>query len=95
MFSLKADLIFDQIMQLMEIIHNATGTVYLVMCDNIKCNQSMFSMFLKQHDSANTSVQDQITNEEYNELLLLYDPLHLLKKPRNNWCTEESSNCDT
>lgn len=81
MFSLKADLIFDQIIQLMEISHDVTGIVYLVMSDNLKCNQSMFSIFHKQHDSASTcSVQHQITNKEYNELFLLYDPLDLLEK---------------
>lgn len=81
MFSLKTDLIFDEIIQLMEISHDATGIVYLFMSDNLKCNQRMFSIFHKQHDSASTcSVQHQITNKEYNELFLLYDPLDLLKK---------------
>ena len=28
-------------------------------------------------------------NKEYDELFLIYDPTHLLKNIRNNWCTEK------
>ena len=52
----------------MKIIHDATGIVYLVMCD-----QSMFTMFHKKCDSTCIySVTHRIANEEYNELLVLY-----------------------
>ena len=61
------------------------------MCDNSTYNQSMFIMFHKKYDSASIySVQHPIANEEYIELFLLYDLVHLLKNIRNNWCTEQT-----
>ena len=91
MFSLKADFLFDQTIQLMKIIHDVTGIVYLVMCGNLKYNQSIFTMFHKNRDSAIIySVQYPIANEEYNKLFLLYETIHLLKNIRNNWCTENA-----
>ena len=51
----------------------------------------MFTMFHKEYYLASIySAQDAIANEEYNELFLLYDPVHLLKSIRNNWCTEKT-----
>ena len=44
-FSLNAEFLYDQINQLTKIIHEANGFVYLVMTDNLKCNQSTFSLF--------------------------------------------------
>ena len=89
-YSLKADFLYDQIMLLLKIIHDASGYVYMVMSDNLKTNQSMFSKFHEHFESSSIfSIKHPIKNSEYTELFLLYDPTHLLKNVRNNWYTEK------
>ena len=89
--SLNSELMFDQINQLLKIIHDASGYVYLVMTDNFKANQSLFK---KMHDVYGSktlwSVNHPVKNEEFEELFMLYDPTHLLKNIRNNWVTEKT-----
>lgn len=90
-YSLKADFLYQQVLILIKIIHSAGGFVYLVMCDNLRTNQSMFSITHKEHGTTNMySVKHPVDNLEYLNLYLLYDPVHLLKNIRNNWCTEKS-----
>ena len=89
--SLDHNMIFDQIQQLLKIIHDCSGFVYLVMTDNLRANQSLFQ---KMHDFYGSkslwSVNHPINNEEFEELFVLYDPTHLLKNIRNNWVTEKT-----
>ena len=35
------------------------------------------------------SIKHPIENDQYCDLFLLYDPLHLLKNMGNKWCTEQ------
>ena len=89
--SLDHNMIFDQIQQLLKIIHDCSGFVYLVMTDNLRANQSLFQ---KMHDFYGSkslwSVNHPINNEEFEELFVLCDPTHLLKNIRNNWVTEKT-----
>ena len=60
------------------------------MNDNLKSNQNMFSMFHQNFESKSiSSIKHPIENDQYCELFLLYDPVHLVKNIRNNWCTEK------
>ena len=80
-FSLTADLLYEQINMLIKIIHDANGDVYSVMSDNLRANQSMFTLFHNNYGSKSIySVNHPVPNIEFAELFLLYDPVHLLKK---------------
>ena len=61
------------------------------MTDNLRANQSLFQ---KMHDFYGSkslwSVNHPISNGEFEELFVLYDPTHLLKNIRNNWVTEKT-----
>ena len=79
--SLKADLLYQQVLILIQIIHAAGGFVYMVMCDNLRTNQSMFSTMHEEHGTTNIfSVNHPIDNRVYLNLYLLYDPVHFMKK---------------
>ena len=89
-FSLSAELVYEHVNLLLQIIHECNGYVFLIMNDNLKSNQKMFSMFHKNFESKSIfSIKRPIENDQYCELFLLYDPVHLLKNIRNNWCTEK------
>ena len=86
---------FDQLCQLLKIIHDCSGYVYLVMTDNFRVNQSLFSkMHAVYTSTAIWSITHPIENKEFEELFLLYDPTHLLKNIRNNWVTEKTRSLD-
>ena len=89
-YSLTAEFLFDQVSKLIEIIHENSGFVYMAMNDNLRANQKMFSIFHKTYKPRSLfSIAHPIPNDTIDELFLLYDPTHLLKNIRNNWCTEK------
>ena len=60
------------------------------MNDNLRANQKMFSIFHKTYKPRSLfSIAHPIPNDTIDELFLLYDPTHLLKNIRNNWCREK------
>ena len=78
-FSLTADLLYEQINMLIKIIHDANGAVNSVMNDNLRANQSMFTLFHNNYGSKSIySVNHPVPNFEFAELFLL-------KNIRNNW----------
>ena len=85
--TLTGNFLYEQISNLLKIIYEAAGFVFLVMNDNLRANQKMFSAFHQNFTSK--SISHPTKNKEYEELSLLYDPVHLLKNIRNNWCTEK------
>ena len=88
--SLTAELLYDQVSKVLQIIHEATGYVYMIMNDDLKANQRMFSKFPEIFTPKSIpSVCHPIPNEEHDELFLLFHPVHLLKNIRNNWWTEK------
>ena len=61
----------------------------MVKNDDLKANQKMFSAFHQNFTSKSIfSVVHPISNEEYDELFLIYDSTRL-KNICNNWCTEK------
>ena len=89
-FSLTAELQYEQVNLLLKIVHACDGYVFLVMNDSLKSNQKMFSLFHQNFESKSiSSIKHPIENDQYCELFLLYDPVHLVKNIRNNWCTEK------
>ena len=71
--------------EFLKIVHEASYYVNMVMCDNLRTNQSMFSTFHEDHESSSIfSVKHPIENSEYDEVFLLYDTVHLLKSILNN-----------
>ena len=52
----------------MKTIYNANRILYLVICDNVKCNESMFSIFQKKYDLASFYyMQHSKAIEEYDD----------------------------
>ena len=89
-FLLKADFLYEQVSLLIKIVHDASAFVFLFMSGNLRANQKMFSSFHFNDTSKSIySVCHPISNTEYEVLFLFYDPIHLLKNIRNNWCTEK------
>lgn len=94
-FSLDAKLLFEQVLKLIEIIHEAGGFVFLIICDDLKANQSMYSIFRKTYGPKDIfGAKHPITNSEFPILYLLHDPTHLFKNLRNNWVTEKMQSLD-
>ena len=83
-YTLKHEYLYEQANLILKIVHEASD-VNMVMCDNLRTNQSMFSTFHEDHESSSIFfVKHPIENSEYDELILLYDIVHLLKSIRNN-----------
>ena len=74
---LNADFLFNQTNILLSNLKQAGANVNAVVCDGNRVNQSFF----KKLDVVSPW-------RTKNDLLLLYDYVHLLKNIRNNWITE-------
>ena len=89
-YSLKADLLFEQCKIIIEIIHQNFGFVFLLMSDNLRTNQKCFGQFHKTYGSVNVfSINHPVKNTHFEQLYIFYDPTHLVKNIRNNWVTEK------
>ena len=89
--TLTHEFLHKQTERLLEIIHDCGGFVYLVMTDNLQCNQSMFKAFYEKYGTANEwSINHPVLNPHFLILFMLYDPTHLLKIVHNNWVTEKT-----
>ena len=88
--SLKHEMMMEQLLMLIQIIHDCEGFVYLVISDNLRANQALFKKLHKDYGSKSIfSINHPIPNNEFEELFLFYDPTHLMKNIRNNWVTEK------
>ena len=99
-FSLKSDLLFDQVQKLITIIHEIGAYVLLVMTDNLHTNVSCFKMFHENYGSVSefsvnhpvppcTTLYHPVPNEVFKVLYTLFDPIHLFKNLKYNWLTEK------
>ena len=52
-YTLDGDMLFDQILKLINIIHEASGNVFLAMCDNLRANTRTFGLFHERLGSLN------------------------------------------
>ena len=78
-------------MAVVNIVHESSGLVFLVINDNLRKNQSFFSMMHEKYGSLNQfSIHHPVPNLIFKTLFLLYDPTHLFKNIRNNWLTEKT-----
>ena len=78
-YSLDADLLFDQIQKLI-----------LVLSDNLGANQKTFKLFHETFGSQGIfAVSHPIPNSVLTKLYLFHGPMHLFKNIRNNWVTEK------
>ena len=90
LYSISADLLFDQIVKLIGIIHDCSSFVFLVMSGNLRANQKCSQLFhdtYKSHSAC--TVSHPIRNTQFNYLYLLFDPTHLFKNIKNNCLTEK------
>ena len=63
MFSLKSDFLMEQLMLLLEIIHDAGGFVFLAMTDNLSVNQKMFKLLKgKYHQHSLSAIIHPLNN---------------------------------
>ena len=91
--SLDAPFLIEQILAVINIVHEASGLVFLVMNDNLRTNQSFFTMMHKKFGSSSQySIKHPVINEVFEILFLLFDPTHLYKNICNNWLSEKTKN---
>ena len=89
--NLKADFLFGIIQSVLEVIHDAGGRVFSLMCDDLSVNQKTYKMFHETYDSLGiASISHPHKNSKFDTLFTLFDPTHLFKNIRNNWCTEKN-----
>ena len=63
------------------------------MADNLRASQACFNLYKEMLGSTdNFSCKDPVENEEFENLYLLYDPIHVLRNIYNNWQTEKCIN---
>ena len=89
-FSICADLIYQQIITLVKIIHDSSGFVFLIMNDNHRANVKFFNMLHTNYGTVNDyCIKHPIKNDVFPVLYLLFDTIHLFKSLRNKWVTEK------
>ena len=89
MFSLTAVKLFDHLKSALSIINNCGATVFALICDNNRVNQSCYKNMFTPVDSAKPWIAKNPCNENLN-LFLMFDTVHIMKNIRNNWITEKS-----
>ena len=84
-YSLDADLVFNQIEQLIKIIHNAGGHLFLVQPDDLQAYQKHLHLFHGQYGSqCMFTINHPISTSVFSKLYLLHDPTHLFKNVLTN-----------
>lgn len=93
--TLKSDFLLEQVMLLMQTIHEVGGVVFLVMTDNLSVNTKMFKLLHETNFSHSiASIEHPFENSLFNSCSLFFDPTHAFKNIRNNWITEKTQTLD-
>ena len=83
MFSLKADLLFEETTKVIELIHKHGGYTFLLMCFNLRTNQACFKNYKYTFRSNDEfSCKHPVSNDQFDVVFFLYDPSHLLMMGR-------------
>ena len=91
-YSLSAQLIYDEAKEILHIVNENNGTAFLLMTDNYRVNISNFNMFHDAFKSLNSySIEHPIANSDFKCFYLMYDIVHIIKNIRNNWQTEKNA----
>uniref|UniRef100_A0A1I8JBV1 Transposable element P transposase n=1 Tax=Macrostomum lignano TaxID=282301 RepID=A0A1I8JBV1_9PLAT len=90
-YSLQPAFLYDQVVHLVQLIHQLGGTVVSLICDNHFTNRNCFQLL--QGDSAVPWLAKNPADPDQ-PLFLLYDPVHLMKNIRNNWLTQSFCEID-
>ena len=91
LFSLNAEFLMEQLVLLIQIVHDAGGYAFLTMTDNLSVNAKMSRLFQQTyHPHTLASVTHPFANNFFKYLYQFYDPPHMLKNIRNNWTTEKT-----
>ena len=89
-FSLTHDLLYDQLIKLINVVHDSEGFAFLIISDNLRANISCFDVFHHNFGSHfEYAVNHPVKNEIFAYLFLLFDTIHLFKNIKNNWLTEK------
>ena len=93
--SLKEELLEEQLIILIQIIHASGGYVFLTMTDNLSVDQKLFKSLhhIYGQDSL-SAIYHPVSNIHFPVMYLCYDPVHLLKNFRNNWMTEKTQSLE-
>ena len=77
--------LLEQLLKLIQIIHQCKGFVFLTMCDNLRANQRMYRLLRGQYGCDNDFlIHHPVQNSEFPSLYIL----------RNNWVTEKMKTLD-
>ena len=89
--NLTAEFLFEIVKSVLEVVHGAGGQVFSLMCDDFSVNQKAYKMFHEVFNSLGvTSIAHPYQNSKFEVLFTSFDPTHLFKNIRNNWCTEKT-----
>ena len=84
------DLLYDQLLRLITIIHESGGFVFLTVTDNLRANISCFDKFRETFGGEfEFCVNHPIKNKIFAFLFLFFDTIHLFKNIKSNWITEK------
>ena len=93
--NMTAEFLFGIVTSVLEVIHDAGGRVFCLMSDNLSVSQKTFKIFHEKYDSLGiSSVSHPFENSKFDRLFTLFDPTHLFKNIRNNWCTEKTQSLE-
>ena len=89
-YTINSDLLFEQINIRIKIIHESSGSVFLLMNDNRSANIKCYDQLHRSSGSLNEfSIPHPVKTDTFNCLFLLYDHVHLFKNIKSNWITEK------
>ena len=89
--NLEHSYLFDILLKVVEVIHEAGGYVFGSVTDNLSVNQKTYKKLHETYKADSIcSIPHPVPNEHFSSFLTLYDNTHLMKNIRNNWITERT-----
>ena len=86
-YKLTASFLKEQVEQLIKLVHECGGNVLMLICDNHIINRQCYQLMRDAMNSSEAHIGKHPCGSEFS-LLLIYDPVHLIKNFRNNWISE-------
>ena len=93
--TLKSECLMEQLIMLLQIIHDAGGLIFLIMTDSLLVNQKLFNLLKRIHTQKTVAtIVHPFSNIYFKLMTLAFDPTHKLKSIRNNWVTEKTQHLE-
>lgn len=94
-FSLTAEFLQEQVMSVLQLIHDCGGRVLVLVTDSLSTNVKLFKFLLRDWPTPSLSPwKIKNPNDANHSIFLLFDPTHIFKNIRNNWISEKCKEID-